>query len=44
MIAPITAKILSEIIIHGEARSADVSALDLYRFEEGRTLKEPNVV
>jgi len=44
MIAPITAKILSEIILHGEAKSADVSSLDLYRFAEGRTIKEPNVV
>ncbi|MDX1664097.1 MAG: FAD-binding oxidoreductase [Candidatus Promineifilaceae bacterium] len=36
--------LLAEMILHGEARSLDVSTLDYARFEEGRLIQEYNVI
>ncbi|MGB5844370.1 MAG: FAD-binding oxidoreductase [Anaerolineales bacterium] len=44
MHGPVAGKIMSEIIMDGEASSLDVSTLDLSRFESGRLIKEYNVV
>jgi sarcosine oxidase subunit beta len=44
MHGPIAGKLVSEMITEGEATTVDVSSLDLERFAEGRTIKEPNVV
>jgi sarcosine oxidase subunit beta len=44
MHGPVTGKIISEIILDGQAHSVDVSMLDLRRFEEGRPIQEYNVV
>jgi sarcosine oxidase subunit beta len=44
MHGPIAGKLISEIILDGQATSVDVSSLDLSRFEEGRLIQEYNVV
>jgi sarcosine oxidase subunit beta len=44
MHAPISGKLMSEIILDGGATSVDVSMLDLARFKEGRLLQEYNVI
>jgi sarcosine oxidase subunit beta len=44
MHAPISGKLLAEIILDGKASSLDVNMLDLARFEEGRLIHEYNVV
>jgi sarcosine oxidase subunit beta len=44
MHGPIAGKLMSELILDGEFRTVDVSGLDLRRFEEGRMIREYNVV
>ena len=44
MHGPISGKLVSEILLDGEAHSVDVSMLDLARFEEGRLIHEYNVI
>jgi sarcosine oxidase subunit beta len=44
MHGPITGLLMSEFILKGDAVSVDVSMLDFDRFEEGRMIKEYNVV
>jgi sarcosine oxidase subunit beta len=44
MHGPIAGKLMSEIILDGQASSVDVSSLDLARFEKGRLIQEYNVV
>jgi sarcosine oxidase subunit beta len=44
MHGPISGKLMSEFILDGKFSSVDVSALDLKRFEEGRLIREYNVV
>ncbi len=44
MHGPVAGKIMSEIILDGQASSLDVSTLELSRFEGGRLIKEYNVV
>jgi sarcosine oxidase subunit beta len=44
MHGPITGKLMSEIILDGKAVSVDISKLDLNRFQEGRLIREYNVV
>lgn len=44
MHGPIAGKLMSELILDGEFSSVNVSLLDLARFEEGRSIKEYNVV
>jgi sarcosine oxidase subunit beta len=44
MHGPISGKLMSELILDGKFSSVDVSMLDLERFEEGRLIKEYNVV
>ncbi len=44
MHGPISGKLLSEYILDGKYSSVDASMLDLKRFEEGRLIKEYNVV
>ena len=44
MHGPIAGKLMSEYILEGAFSSVDVSMLDLRRFEEGRLIKEYNVV
>ena len=44
MHGPISGKLMAEIILEGQARSVDVSMLDLARFEQGRLIQEYNVV
>ena len=44
MHGPICGKIMSEIIIDGEAKSIDVSELEYKRFSEKRLIHEYNVV
>lgn len=44
MHGPVAGKLMSEIILEGSARTVDVSALDLERFERGRLIPEYNVV
>jgi sarcosine oxidase subunit beta len=44
MHGPIAGKLMSEIILHGQSHTVDVSSLDLARFEEGRLIPEYNVV
>jgi len=44
MHGPISGKLMSELILDGTFSSVDVSALDLARFDEGRLIKEYNVV
>jgi hypothetical protein len=35
---------MAEFIMEGQARTVDVSMLDLARFEQGRLIREYNVV
>ena len=44
MHGPVAGKLMSEFILDGAFSTVDVSALDLARFEEGRLIKEYNVV
>jgi sarcosine oxidase subunit beta len=44
MHGPIAGKLMAEIILEGLATTLDVSMLDLARFNEGRLIKEYNVV
>ena len=44
MHGPVAGKLMSEYILDGEFSTLDVSMLDLARFEEGRLIKEYNVV
>lgn len=44
MHGPIAGKLMSEYIVDGKFSTVDVSMLDLARFEEGRLIKEYNVV
>jgi len=44
MHGPISGKLMSELILDGTFSSVDVSMLDLARFDEGRLIKEYNVV
>lgn len=44
MHGPIAGKLMSEFILDGKFSSADVSMLDLKRFQEGRLIQEYNVV
>ncbi|MDH5507869.1 MAG: FAD-binding oxidoreductase [Anaerolineae bacterium] len=44
MHGPISGKLLSEIILDGQAKTVDVSMLDLARFSENRLIHEYNVV
>lgn len=42
--SPATGKVMSEMILDGQAKTVDVSMLDLERFAEGRLIQEVNVV
>lgn len=44
MHGPISGKLMSEYILDGKFSSVDVSMLDLERFDEGRLIREYNVV
>ncbi|MDF1498896.1 MAG: FAD-binding oxidoreductase [Anaerolineales bacterium] len=44
MHGPISGKLMQEFILEGEAKTVDVSTLDLARFEQGRLIHEYNVV
>jgi hypothetical protein len=44
MHGPAAGKIMSEIILEGQAHTVDVSMLDLARFSEGRLIREYNVI
>ena len=44
MHGPVAGKLMSEYILDGKYLTVDVSMLDLARFEEGRLIKEYNVV
>jgi len=44
MHGPVAGKLMSEYILDGKFSTLDVSMLDLKRFEEGRLIKEYNVV
>lgn len=44
MHGPVSGKLMSEYILDGNYSTLDVSMLDLKRFEEGRLIKEYNVV
>jgi sarcosine oxidase subunit beta len=44
MHGPISGKIMAELILDGEYKSLDVTSLDLARYEEGRQIREYNVV
>jgi sarcosine oxidase subunit beta len=44
MHGPIAGKLMSEFIVEGEARTVDVSMLDLERFDENRCILEYNVI
>ncbi|MDI6770711.1 MAG: FAD-binding oxidoreductase [Anaerolineales bacterium] len=44
MHGPVSGKLMAEYILDGKFQSVDVSMLDLARFEEGRLIKEYNVV
>ena len=44
MHGPISGKLMTEFILDGKCTSLDVSMLDLKRFEEGRLIKEYNVI
>jgi len=44
MHGPIAGKLMAEYLLDGKFQSVDVSMLDLARFEEGRAIKEYNVV
>jgi len=38
--SPAAGIVIAELILHGRAKSIDISMLDLRRFKEGRTIKE----
>lgn len=44
MHGPIAGLLLSEIILHGQATTLDISSLDYRRFAEGRLIQEYNVI
>jgi sarcosine oxidase subunit beta len=44
MHGPVSGKLISELIVDGAFSTVDVSMLDLFRFNEGRLIKEYNVV
>ena len=44
MHGPVAGKLMAEFIVDGKFSAVDVSMLDLARFEEGRLIKEYNVV
>lgn len=44
MHGPVSGKLMSELILDGTFSTLDISMLDLARFEEGRAIKEYNVV
>ncbi|MEW5830469.1 MAG: FAD-dependent oxidoreductase [Chloroflexota bacterium] len=44
MHGPVSGKLMAEFILDGGFRSVDVSMLDLARFDEGREIREYNVV
>ena len=44
MHGPVSGKLMSEIILDGKFSTVDVTMLDLARFEEGRLIREYNVV
>jgi len=44
MHGPVAGKIMSEIILDGQATSIDISMLDLARFRDDRLVKEYNVI
>jgi sarcosine oxidase subunit beta len=44
MHGPVSGVLMSEIILDGTAKTVDVSMLDLARFEEGRLVREYNVI
>jgi sarcosine oxidase subunit beta len=44
MHGPVTGKLMSEIILDGQASSLDISVLDFDRFDSGRLIKEYNVI
>jgi len=44
MHGPISGKLMAELILDGRFKSLDVSSLDLARYDEGRQIREYNVV
>lgn len=42
--APIVGKLLAEMIVDGEARTVDISALNLDRFDRGESIPETHVI
>jgi sarcosine oxidase subunit beta len=44
MHGPVSGKLMTELILDGGFRTLDVSMLDLARFDEGREIREYNVV
>lgn len=44
MHGPVSGKLMTEYMLDGKYATLDVSMLDLKRFEEGRLIKEYNVV
>jgi sarcosine oxidase, subunit beta len=44
MHGPVSGVLMSEIVLDGAAKTVDVSMLDLARFEEGRFVREYNVI
>jgi sarcosine oxidase subunit beta len=44
MHSPATGRIISELVLHGEARTLDISSLDAERFTEGRLLEETTII
>ncbi len=44
MHGPVAGKLMAELMLDGEAKTVDISALDLARFAEGRLIHEYNVV
>ena len=44
MHGPVSGKLMAEIFLDGEATTVDISMLDLARFQEGRLIREYNVV
>jgi sarcosine oxidase subunit beta len=44
MHGPVAGKLMAELMLDGAYRTLDVSALDLARFDEGRLIREYNVV
>jgi hypothetical protein len=44
MHGPIAGKLMAEYLLDGAFSTVDVSMLDLARFEEGRLIREYNVV